>query len=262
MSEPVLASVDRGVARIELNAPEQGNALGAELAEGLREAVSGIAARSDLRAVLLTGRGRSFCVGGDINGFRSDLSALSDSLGRSLSQLNATISQLADLPVPVVTAVNGSLGGGGIGLALCGDIVLAADTAKLRGGYTGIGLTPDVGSSLLLVQRVGLPRAKRILFLNEPLDAATCEAWGLFDEVHPEAQLSDRAEVLVEQLRRSATGAIGRTKRLLHQAWRASMDEQLAAERRGMMASGGGAEAREGIAAFLEKRAPDFNGAA
>jgi len=262
MSEPVLANVDRGVARIELNQPERGNALGTDLAEALCEAVSRVAARSDIRAVLLTGRGKAFCVGGDINRFRSDLSDLPASLGRSLSRLNATIAELADLPVPVVTAVNGPLGGGGIGLALCGDIVLAADTAKLRGGYTGIGLTPDVGSSLLLVQRVGLPRAKRILFLNEPLDAATCQAWGLFDEVHPEAQLRDRAEALVEQLRRSATGAIGRAKRLLHQAWRSSMDEQLAAERRGMMASGGSAEAREGVTAFLEKRAPDFDGTA
>ncbi|MBA1148182.1 enoyl-CoA hydratase/isomerase family protein [Ectothiorhodospiraceae bacterium WFHF3C12] len=258
LTEAVLFSVKDGIGRIELNRPEQGNAIGAELGDGLCEVVQAAAAAPDLRVLILSGRGEAFCVGGDIKRSMADIDALPRTLADSLARLNAMVSQLVELPVPVIAAVNGPLGGGGIGLALAADLVIAADTAKLRGGYTAIGLTPDVGVSALLLRRAGMARAKRILFLNESLKAETCLEWGLFDEVVPAGALEERVTALAGRLASAATGAIGRTKALLHAAENQGLDAQLAAERRAMAASGAGAEAREGIKAFQEKREPAF----
>lgn len=258
MNKSVLLEVTDGIARIHLNLPERGNAIGPSLTEDLIGVAEQVAALEGLRAVLLTGEGETFCVGGDIKDSMADVDRFADGLGASLDGLNAMIQKLAGLPVPVVCAVNGPMGGGGIGLALCADLVLASETAKLRGGYTAIGLTPDLGTSLFLVQRVGLARAKRILFLNEPVDAATCLAWGIFDEVHPADQLAERVESVLRSLAMGATAAIGQTKGLLEAAWRASLQEQLAAERSAMIKAAKGEEAKEGITAFLEKRKPVF----
>lgn len=258
MNKSVLLEVTDGIARIHLNLPERGNAIGPSLTEDLIGVAEQVAALEGLRAVLLTGEGETFCVGGDIKDSMADVDRFADGLGASLDGLNAMIQKLAGLPVPVVCAVNGPMGGGGIGLALCADLVLASETAKLRGGYTAIGLTPDLGTSLFLVQRVGLARAKRILFLNEPVDAATCLAWGIFDEVHPADRLAERVESVLRSLAMGATAAIGQTKGLLEAAWRASLQEQLAAERSAMIKAAKGEEAKEGITAFLEKRKPVF----
>lgn len=258
MTEAVLFSISDGIGRIELNRPEQGNAIGAELGDALCEAVQAAASAPDLRVLILTGRGDAFCVGGDVKRSMADLEALPRTLADSLTRLNAMVAQLAELPVPVVAAVNGPLGGGGIGLALAADLVIAADTAKLRGGYTAIGLTPDVGVSSLLPRRVGVARAKRILFLNESMKPDTCLDWGLFDEVVPARDIQERVATLVGELAGAATGAIGRTKALIHDAEHHGLDAQLAAERRAIAAAGAGAEAREGIKAFQEKREPTF----
>lgn len=258
MNESVLLEVADGIARVYLNLPERGNPIGPAVSAGLIDAVDRLGALEGVRAVLLTGEGETFCVGGDIKDSMADVDRFADGLGASLDGLNAMIQKLAGLPVPVVCAVNGPVGGGGIGLALCADLVLASETAKLRGGYTAIGLTPDLGTSLFLVQRVGLARAKRILFLNEPVDAVTCLAWGVFDEVHPADQLAERAESVLRSLAMGATAAIGQTKGLLEAAWRASLQEQLAAERNVMVEAAKGEEAKEGITAFLEKRKPVF----
>lgn len=258
MNKSVLLDVTDGVARIRLNLPERGNPIGPVLTDDLIEVVDTVVGLQGLRAVLLTGEGETFCVGGDIKESMSDVDQFADGLGDSLVRLNAMIDQLANLPVPVVCAVNGPVGGGGIGLALCADLVVASATAKLRGGYTAIGLTPDLGTSLFLVQRAGLAKARRILFLNEPLDAVTCLEWGIFDEVLPADQLDARVEALLNQLVAGASTAIGQTKKLLNQAWSASVQAQLAEERRIMVQVAAQAEAKEGITAFLEKRRPSF----
>lgn len=251
----MLFSVNDGIGRIELNRAEQGNAIDAELGDALCEAVHAAASAPDLRVLMLTGRGDVFCVGGDIKRSMADFDALPRTLADSLVRLNAMVAQLTALPVPVIAAVNVRLGGGGIGLALTAGLVIAADTAKLRGGYTAIGLTPDVGVTSLLPRRVGMARAKRILFFNESLKPETCLAWGLFDELVPARTLEER---LVGNLAMAATRAIGRTKALLHYGEHPGLDAQLAAERRTIAGAGAGAEAREGINAFLENREPAF----
>lgn len=259
MNRTVRLDVTDGIARIRLNLPERGNPIGPSVTNDLIDVIDQVAGLQGLRAVLLTGEGDTFCVGGDIKESMSDVEQFAAGLDDSLGRLNVMVEQFTSLSVPVVCAVNGPVGGGGIGLALCADLVIASDTAKLRGGYTAIGLTPDLGTSLFLVQRAGLARARRILFLNEPIDAETCLSWGIFDEVHPADQLSERVEAVLEQLLAGASSAIGETKRLLNHAWSASLQAQLAAERDTMVRAAGQPEAKEGITAFLEKRRPLFN---
>lgn len=252
-----------GIAVITLNRPERANVLDLELSAALVAAVHRLADdTAGLRAVLLQAHGPHFCGGGDIGDFvraRGDIGALLDA---HIPPLHAAIARLAALPVPMVSAVQGPVGGGGIGLALCADIVLAAESMKLRGGYTAIGLTPDAGASWLLARRAGTARAKEIFLTNQPVSAQRCLEWGIVSAVWPDAELADRAQALVAQLARGATAALGRAKQLVDSAPLHTLAEHLEHEHRAMVASGRTADAVEGVTAFAEKRAPDFTGRA
>lgn len=260
MTPPILLDIRDHVATLTLNRPEQANVLDDATGAAFVEAVGEVAAaqqRGTVRAVLLTAQGPHFCAGGDIRGFAAatDMAALLD---QGIPPLHAAIHTLSHLPAPVVSAVQGSLGGGGIGVALCADIVLAARSMKLRGGYSAIGLSPDVGVSWALTRLVGPMRAKHILFTNQPLDAAECLAAGLVAEVHADDALLPAAQALVRALAQGASGSLARIKTLVDQAAHHTLHQQLAMEHLGMVASGASADAREGVRAFLEKRAPRF----
>lgn len=263
MTPPILLDIQDTVARVTLNRPEQANVLDEAMGQAFIDVTRQLAQAQQagaVRAVLLAARGPHFCAGGDIRGFvaTDDIATLLD---RTIPPLHAAIHTLATLPVPVVSAVNGSLGGGGIGVALCADIVLAGESMKLRGGYSAIGLSPDVGVSWALTRLVGPMRAKHILFTNQPLNAAHCLAAGLVAEVHADDALMPAAEALVRALARGATGSLARVKTLVDQAASHSLQQQLALEHLGMVASGSTADAREGVQAFMDKRAPRFAGA-
>lgn len=258
MSNAVLLETRQHVAVITLNRPEQANVLDAETSTGFIEAVASVAADPSLRAVLLRGSGRYFCAGGDIRRFVAAETELAQSLDERIPLLNKAILTLATLPIPVVSELNGPIGGGGIGLALCADIVLAAESMKLRGGYSAIGLTPDVGVSWFLTRLVGPMLAKRILFTNESMTARQCLDAGIVAQVFPDHELEAAAWTLVESLSRSATGSLGRIKSLVNDATQHSLSEQLAREHRCMVESGATADAREGVRAFMEKRAAQF----
>lgn len=260
MNDAVKLQVRDGVATVLLNRPEAGNAIDDTLGSGLIRAVEQLEQAKGIRAVVLTGSGDAFCVGGDMKASLSDFDRLPPILADSLAGLNQMMARLARLPVPVLAAVNGPLGGGGIALALAADLVMACTTAKLRGGYTGIGLCPDVGTSWFLSRRIGVAKAKRVLFLNESLDARTCFEWGLFDFVHSPERYPAEVESMARRLADGATGALALTKRLLDVAPENSLEAQLAAERDGMILAGHGKEVREGVTAFLEKRTPRFRG--
>ncbi|MFC7518022.1 enoyl-CoA hydratase-related protein [Herbaspirillum sp. GCM10030257] len=259
MSDPVLCDLRNGVAIITLNRPDAGNAIDEAFGIAFAAVVDKLAVRDGVRAVLLTGSGRMFCVGGDIAEMlqTTDLPA---QMQAGIPRLHAAVSQLAELPCPVITALNGPVGGGGIGLALCGDIVLAAQSMKLRGGYSAIGLSPDLGASWQLARRAGAAQAKRILFLNQPVSAEECLAFGLVDAVHPDERLAEEAHALAARLAAGATASFGRIKQLVDCAVTRSLQEQLALEERYMIASAGSQDGREGVRAFMEKRSPVFRG--
>ncbi|MEJ8857367.1 enoyl-CoA hydratase-related protein [Variovorax robiniae] len=258
MTAPILLDHRDGVAFLTLNRPERANVLDFEMADALIAVVDAVANDASVRAVLLQARGRQFCAGGDIGGFVDARDRLSEMLDQHIPPIHRAIHRLATLPVPVVSALNGPIGGGGIGLALCADIVLAAESMKLRGGYSAIGLTPDVGGSWFLARRVGAARAKEIFFTNTPLSAQQCLQLGVVSQVHPDAELEAKAHALVLSLARGASGSLGRIKDLVDGASQRSLEEHLALERRYMVESGATADAAEGVTAFIEKRAPVF----
>ena len=154
--------------------------------------------------------------------------------------------------------INGSFGGAGLGLALCGDFAYAAASAKLRTGYVALGLSPDAGSSYFLVRRIGVARAKQLFFTNEALDAQQCLAAGIVDAVFPDDRLLDAAEALCARLACASTGSIAAIKRLCDGAERRSLTEHLALEKTLLVERARDGDAREGVAAFLERRPADF----
>ncbi len=258
MSEPVLLEYREGVAFVTLNRPDQANVISNEMAAALSTVIDRIASDAALRAVLITGRGPQFCGGGNISDFVQAGDDLSTQILAFLPSLQQSLLRLASLPVPVVSAVNGPVGGGGIGLALCADIVLAAESMKLRGGYSAIGLTPDIGVSWWLARLVGPMRAKQILFTNTAWDARQCLAAGLVAEVYPDDALAEAAHKLVGKLARGAGGSLARIKDLVDGVAHRTFAEQLDLEVRYMAQSAASADAREGVRAFMEKRAPRF----
>ncbi len=260
MTGPVSYEVKEGVARIVLDRPDQGNALDVATKDGLVAAVDRAGRDPGVRAVLLAATGKAFCVGGDIGAMRAAGPHLPEWIDAMAGALGEVVLALSRLPVPVVSAVQGPVAGGGIGLALCADAVLAGEAMRLRGGYTGIGLTPDLGVAWFLARRAGPARAKEILLQNRTLTGAECLAWGIVDAVHADLLLGAEAEALARRLAGGATLALGRAKALVDGAAARTLEEHLGREREAMVASARTDDAREGLAAFLEKRPPRFTG--
>jgi len=259
VAESVRYEVVDGIAVITLNRPENGNALDTTMGQALTRAVESAAGDPSVRALMLTAKGKAFCVGGDIMEMRG-AGNLPQLMEEAIPRLHAMIRSLTTLPIPVISVLNGPIGGGGIALALCADIVIAAESMKLRGGYSAIGLTPDLGASYFLAARAGAARAKEIFFLNEPVGALQCLEWGILNAVFPDAELHDEAWKLARRLASAASLSLGRIKHLVDGAAARPLDDHLALEQGYMIASARSEDGKEGIAAFMEKRSPRFTG--
>jgi 2-(1,2-epoxy-1,2-dihydrophenyl)acetyl-CoA isomerase len=246
------------IARITLNRPEAGNALNLELATELRKAAEGLQG-SDVGAVILSGAGKAFCVGGDLDYMR-DADEVGDAVLRLATQFHGGLAALAALDAPVISAVRGAAAGGGMSLAIAGDIVLAAESARFTMAYTAIGFSPDGGSSWTLPRLVGRRKAAELMLLNERLDAAAARDLGLVTRVVADDALDDEADALARRLAGGPTRAYGATKRLLRESATRGFAEQMAEESRSIAALAAAPDGREGVAAFLEKRAPTFGG--
>jgi 2-(1,2-epoxy-1,2-dihydrophenyl)acetyl-CoA isomerase len=177
-----------------------------------------------------------------------------------LNRLHPALLRLSAQPAPLVVAVNGAVGGAGVGLALCGDFVLAAESMKLRTGYAAIGLSPDAGASYFLARRVGPVRAQQLLMVSDAIDSQRCLAWGAVDALHPDAELMSAAEALVARLANGASASFAGIKALCAGAPGRPFEEHLAMEQKLLRERAGSADAKEGVAAFVEKRAPRFTG--
>lgn len=250
-----------GVGHFTLNRPAAGNAVDLPFARALAASVQDAAdavAAGRIGALLLAARGRQFCVGGDIQAFVAHRDDLPGLVGQILQAVHPAIHTLARLPVPVVSAVQGPLGGAGIALALCADFVLASDAVKLRGGYTAIGLSPDGGASWFVTRRAGVAAAKRIFMRNQPLLAPECLQLGLVDELHAPDALLPAAQQLAHALAQGATGALARVKRLCDSVGGDGLPAHLQLEQEQVLAAAGSADCREGVQAFMEKRPPRF----
>ena len=252
-------SVDQGVGRVVLNRPEHNNALGSSNANALVRAIDEVLADRP-RVVVIEARGPIFCAGGDIREFVKAGDRLDELVDEILNELLPGYLKLAQATCPIVTVVGGPVGGAGVGLALCGDFVLASDTMKLRTGYAAIGLSPDVGASYFLARRVGAVRAQQWLMLSDAIDAQRCLASGAVDHVYPAAELDAAAQALVQRLCASAPASLAAMKRLSLEGPALSLKAYLGLEQALLKACARTGDAREGISAFVAKHKPQFSG--
>ena len=264
---PTLQTIDGirwGVAtqigRIVLARAEHANALALTTSRALVRAIDEVLAQQP-RVIVLSAEGRIFCAGGDIDEFVAAGPDLARLVNDMLEPLHPALLRLATAPVPVIAAVNGPMGGAGIGLALCADFVLAAQSTKLRTGYAALGLSPDLGASCFLARRIGAVKAQQWLMLSQSVDAQTCLATGVVDELHPDAALDDAVQALADRLAAAAPGSMAAIKALCAGLPGRPLHEHLALEHHLLATQAGGADAHEGVRAFVEKRAPHFRGA-
>jgi 2-(1,2-epoxy-1,2-dihydrophenyl)acetyl-CoA isomerase len=259
---PVLFEIRDAVAHITLNRPDVYNALNADLARTLLEAVDACELNSGVRAVLLTGAGKAFCAGGDLRSFaaahRGEGSPAE--LNGVLESLHDVIQRLVRMEAPVIAAVSGPAAGAGLSLACACDLLIAAESARFTVAYTRAGLTPDGSSTYFLPRRVGLGRALELTLTNRTLGASEALAWGLVNRVVPNADLAAESTALAVQLAAGPTHAFGAAKRLLRESWERALAEQLDREAEAIAAIFNSDDAREGILAFVEKRPPHFTG--
>jgi 2-(1,2-epoxy-1,2-dihydrophenyl)acetyl-CoA isomerase len=253
-------AVDGALARLDLARPDAAHAIDLRMARELRDAAVQIDRDPRVRALLIGSSGKMFCAGGDLAHFRAQGDALSAELREVTTHLHGAISLLARLRVPVVAAVNGSVAGAGIGLVCAADLVVAAASARFTLAYTRVGLAPDGGATWFLPRLVGTRRAFELLLCNRALSAAEALDWGIANEVVPDEQLAERAQALARNLADGPTAAFASVKRLLQSGSSESLEAQLDHESRAIADAAGSADAREGMAAFFDKRPPKFQG--
>lgn len=255
MSE-VLTEREGGVLTITLNRPEVYNAFTRSLHAALREALRE-AEDAAVRAVVVTGAGRGFCAGQDLKEF----SELPGGVGGALRETyHPNVEAIRALEKPVLAAVNGACAGAGLSLACACDIRIAADTATFVPGFVGIGLVPDAGGSWFLQRHLGYARAFEWMTSNRRLTAAEAHAWGLVSEVVEADALPARAAELAATYAAGPTRGIALTKRLFEHAHTATLEQQLELEAELQAAATETEDFREGVAAFTEKRPPEFRG--
>jgi 2-(1,2-epoxy-1,2-dihydrophenyl)acetyl-CoA isomerase len=250
----------RGVGLIRLNRPDNGNAIIPELARELLDVSIRCDEDQEIRSVVLTGNGNMFCVGGDLKAFNSLAEGISRYIVEAAHAFHAAISRFNWMDAPVVGAINGTAAGGGLSLALTTDIAIAASSAKFTMAYTKAGLVPDGGSSYFLARIVGLRRAKEMALLNPVLSAEKAMEWGLVNRVVADDQVLSAALEIAHQLAKGPTRSFGETKRLILTGATESLESQMERESRLIAAMADSADGREGIAAFVAKRIPDFKG--
>jgi enoyl-CoA hydratase/carnithine racemase len=250
-----------GIATITLDRPERLNALTFEVYAELRDLFPALGARDSVRAIVLTGRGRGFCSGGDVQAIIGELVKRDrPALVEFTRMTGALIANIRKCPKPVVAAVNGVAAGAGAVIALACDFRVAAEGATLAFLFTKIGLTgADMGAAYLLPRVVGLAHATEILFLGDTIDTARAAALGLFTRVVPPDRLMDEARALAARLAARPAAAIGMTKELLNRELDVDFDAAIEAEAQGQATCLEARDFKEAYAAIAAKRAPKFD---
>lgn len=254
--EPVLTELTEGVLTIQLNRPERANAFNYPMIEAVQAAFRQAAGDEQARCVLLTGSGKAFSAGHDV---AEILQAEGQSFRQHLQRTyNPLILQIRRLEKPVIAAVNGTAAGAGLGVALACDLRIASDDARFVVGFSGIGLAPDSGVSLLLSALIGLGRAAEFTFSNAPIRAEQALAWGLINRLVPAEELSAVALGWAKQLAEGPVRAFGLAKRDFNRAVLDNLADALDYEADMQEIAGRGEEHKEGVRAFLEKRLPRY----
>ncbi len=256
-SAPLSARLTGGILILTVNRPERANAFNLELIRSLQSAFGEAARSPQVRVIVLTGNGRVFGAGQDIEEMRAYGKTISYR-EHLLQTYNPLVLQIRRLEKPVIAAVNGPCAGASLGIALACDVRLAAETATFVVGFNGIGLVPDSAVSLLLPALIGLGRATEFTFTNAPISARQALEWGMVNRVVPAEQLAEVTLEMARQMEHGPLGTYGLTKRAFNRAMLPNLEEVLEYEAQLQEIAGHRPEHGEGVAAFLERRAPRF----
>ncbi|MBI1395086.1 MAG: 2-(1,2-epoxy-1,2-dihydrophenyl)acetyl-CoA isomerase [Betaproteobacteria bacterium] len=257
----ILLDITEGVASITLNRPTRLNALTRTMRQEIHDALSVVEAPGTARVLLLTGAGRAFSAGQDLEEAAASRQSEDFDAGRALEEdYNPLLLRLRRLPMPVIAAVNGVAAGASANIALGCDIVIATRSATFLQAFARIGLIPDAGGTYLLPRLVGLPRAMGLAMTAEQIDAETAERWGLIWRCVDDDQFSSEVAALARKFAEGPTRTYAAMKEALYASLDSEYSAQLAREVRLQREVAAGADSREGIRAFLEKRKPRFTG--
>ena len=255
--ETIEFKLEAGIARLTLNRPDRLNSFTVRMHEEVADALAQL---ERARVLVLTGAGRGFCAGQDLSD-RAVAPGDAVDLGHSVeSYYNPLIRRLTSLPFPVIARVNGVAAGAGANIALACDIVIAAKSAKFIQSFASIGLVPDSGGTWVLPRLVGQARALGLALTAEPLPADKAAEWGLIWKAVEDERLDEEVDALAARFAAAPTRGLARIKKMIRESWGHNLEEELDLQRDSMRELGFSDDYREGVAAFMEKRAPRFTG--
>jgi 2-(1,2-epoxy-1,2-dihydrophenyl)acetyl-CoA isomerase len=256
----VVVTIDGNVATVRLNDPGSLNALSVPMAERLRNALMTLAADDAIRVLVLTGTGRGFCAGGDVQSFYDHRDDPEEVMQQVLDGLHGAVEVLLDLPFPTIAAINGVVAGAGMGVALATDLAIAVDGAVFTMAYTGIGVSPDGSSTWFLPRLVGTRVAMDMILTNRRIGAEEAVTLGLINSAVPEEAFEEAVQMMAAKLAAGPTKAYVRARHLLRSSSSNTPTAQMDAEAASIIAAGATRDFYEGVSAFIEKRRPDFTG--
>ncbi|WPO43164.1 enoyl-CoA hydratase/isomerase [Tardiphaga sp. 42S5] len=258
----VTLDFDGNVAILKLDHQEVMNAVSVDMLGGLGEALDEIDDRkADVRCLVLTGAGRAFCTGANLQGRNNQLTKARSNAGATLeTAFHPFLRRLQNLHCPIVTAVNGPAAGAGMSFALMGDLILCARSSYFLQAFRRIGLVPDCGSTWILPRLIGKARSVELSLLGEKLSAEKALEWGLVNRVYDDAALMDETMKLAHELANGPTIALSLIRKLYWESPENSFEDQINLEVKSQRAAGASPDFKEGVAAFLEKRPAKFTG--